>query len=305
MSKEIAVQGQSKLLCYVPQTYEELEKFSEKIANSSLCPKDFKGKPGDVFIVIQMGAEVGLSPMASMQNIAVINGRPCIWGDAMLGIVKAARGFVSCREWIDGSFSTENAVAYCALMRVGQPGEEIRSFSYAQAKKAQLIGQNVWAKYPERMLQMRARGFACRDVFPDALRGLQSGEEQQDILDVTSISKSEIIENKKTEKKLDEGTPLSQTYAVDQNEVDRFVKEINNAKSVEELQDFYRDGKAFCNGDKAASNEISKATKNRKSFLEAASKVKPELTPEEKAGADDWGKEYDGHKAAFDKGVSA
>lgn len=304
MSKEIAVQGQSKLLCYVPQTYDELEKFSEKIANSSLCPKDFKSKPGDVFIVIQMGAEVGLSPMASMQNIAVINGRPCIWGDAMLGIIKAARGFISCREWMEGSFKTENAVAYCAIMRAGQPEEEVRSFSYEQAKKAQLIGQNVWAKYPERMLQMRARGFACRDVFPDALRGLQSGEEQQDILDVTSISKAEIIENKKTEKKLDEGTPLSQTYVVDQNEVDRYINLINTAKSIDEITKLYKEGKAFCNGDKAACNEIIKAAKNRKTFIEAATKTKVELTPEQKAKTDGWDKDYDSHKGAFDKGVA-
>ena len=60
-----------------------------------------------------------------------------------------------------------------------------RKFSVADAKKAHLWGRRgPWENYPERMLQMRARGFALRDSFPDALKGVITVEEAQDFPEV-------------------------------------------------------------------------------------------------------------------------
>jgi hypothetical protein len=64
--------------------------------------------------------------------------------------------------------------------RRGQPPER-RTFSVADAKRAKLwFKAGPWTTYPDRMLQMRARGFAIRDTFPDALRGVIIAEEAQD-----------------------------------------------------------------------------------------------------------------------------
>ena len=50
------------------------------------------------------------------------------------------------------------------------------------AKKASLWTKpGPWQQYPDRMLQMRARGFALRDTFADVLRGLISREEAEDM----------------------------------------------------------------------------------------------------------------------------
>jgi hypothetical protein len=54
-------------------------------------------------------------------------------------------------------------------------------FSVADAKRAGLWGKSgPWTQYPRRMLQLRARGFALRDAFPDVLKGLVTAEEAQD-----------------------------------------------------------------------------------------------------------------------------
>jgi hypothetical protein len=74
-----------------------------------------------------------------------------------------------------------NGVATCTVVRKGMP-PVVRKFSIDDAKKAGLWGKaGPWTQYPDRMLQMRPRGFACRDAFPDALRGLISREEAEDI----------------------------------------------------------------------------------------------------------------------------
>ena len=61
-------------------------------------------------------------------------------------------------------------------------------------KKAGLWGKaGPWSQYPKRMLQMRARSFALRDKFADALSGLLMAEEVQDYsttVDVTPKTKT-------------------------------------------------------------------------------------------------------------------
>ncbi|MHB8388118.1 MAG: recombinase RecT [Acidobacteriaceae bacterium] len=162
-----------------PQTFDQLTLFAQMAAKSSMVPKDYLGKPENIMLAVQMGSEIGLAPMQSLQNIAVINGRPAVWGDAMLAIVKAHREFEDVKEVIEGTGDTR--VATCQLKRGGQTPVRAK-FSVDDAKRAGLWNKTgPWQQYPERMLQMRARGFAIRDAFPDALRGLISAEEASDI----------------------------------------------------------------------------------------------------------------------------
>jgi RecT family len=167
------------------RSFDELERWAERAARSDMVPKDFKGKPDNIIIAVQMGAELGLRPMQSLINIAVINGRPSVWGDAMLALCKMHPSYVSTEETISGE--GDSRVAKCVTIRRGEP-PVVRTFSVADAKLAKLWnkkgynGQDTpWVTNPDRMLQLRARGFALRDAFPDKLRGLISAEEANDI----------------------------------------------------------------------------------------------------------------------------
>lgn len=155
---------------------ERAEYWAKKLAGSDLVPKDFKNNPANCFIAIQWGKDLGLAPLQATQNIAVINGRPALWGDAVPALVIASK---QC-EYINMTF--ENQTAICKVKRIGQP-EHISTFSMQQAKVAGLLEkQGPWKQYPDRMLQNRARAFALRDVFPDVLKGLYTAEELIDSL---------------------------------------------------------------------------------------------------------------------------
>ena len=157
-----------------PQTFEQALTFSNYLADSDMVPKDFKGKPGNCLVAIQWGMEIGLKPLQAMQNIAVINGRPSLWGDAVIALVRSSPLCESIIEEDDGRTAT------CRVKRRGEP-EQSRSFSMDDAKAAGLLGkQGPWTQYPKRMRQMRARAFAVRDVFPDVLKGLPVAEEVMD-----------------------------------------------------------------------------------------------------------------------------
>jgi hypothetical protein len=160
-------------------TFDDAIRFAQMVAKSEFAPKDFRGKPESCMLAIQHGSEIGLSPMQSLQNIACINGRPAIWGDAALAVAMASAVCESVTETLDGE--GENMVATCTAKRRGYERPTVARFSVADAKKAGLWGKTgPWSQYPKRMLQLRARGFALRDAFPDVLKGLVTAEEAQD-----------------------------------------------------------------------------------------------------------------------------
>jgi hypothetical protein len=177
MSTEISTHRASTGLAL--QSFDDAFRFSKMVAASEFAPKDFKGKPESCMLAIQHGSEVGLSPMQSLQSIAVINGRPTIWGDAALALVQSSPVCEYVKEYFEGEGKTFTAV--CEAKRRGYPSPTVSRFSVADAEKAGLLGKSgPWSQYRDRMLQLRARGFALRNAFADALRGLITAEEAQD-----------------------------------------------------------------------------------------------------------------------------
>jgi len=162
-----------------PQSFAELERFAAMAAKSSLVPKDYANRPENIMIAIQMGSELGLAPLQSLQNISVINGRPALWGDAMLALCQASPVCEDIIESLAGE--GDSMTATCVAKRARRSPVNSR-FGVADAKRAGLWNKaGPWQQYPQRMLQLRARGFALRDAFPDLLRGLISAEEASDI----------------------------------------------------------------------------------------------------------------------------
>lgn len=165
-----------------------LVRFSTAVAKSGLAPKGVT-TPEAICIAIEMGLEVGLPPMAALQNIAVINGRPSIWGDAMLAVCRSTGEVEEFAEWYEDKGQklprnpttySDSTVAVCRVKRTGYEAAET-GFSVADAKLAKLWGKDgPWSQYPARMLRFRARSFALRDSFGDALKGLRSAEEVSD-----------------------------------------------------------------------------------------------------------------------------
>lgn len=159
-----------------PSNLKEAMEYATIIANSAMVPKSYQNKPGDILVAVQMGAELGLKPIQALQNIAVINSKPSVYGDALLALVQSHPSFEDIKEWFDEKTNT----AFCSVKRKNQ-SEHTVSFSSEDATKAGLWGKTgPWSQYPKRMMQMRARGFALRDKFADALGGLITAEEAQD-----------------------------------------------------------------------------------------------------------------------------
>ena len=170
-----------------PQNFDQAMTFANMLADSDLVPKDFKGKPGNCLIAMQWGAELGLKPLQALSNIAVVNGRAALWGDAVIALVRGSPLCEYVRESDDGHTAT------CRTKRRGED-EHVTTFSMDDAKQAGLANkQGPWSQYPRRMRQMRARAFALRDVYPEVLRGMPVAEEVMDIPDERHMGPAEVV----------------------------------------------------------------------------------------------------------------
>lgn len=161
-----------------PKNLDEAMKCCELLAKSDFVPKDYVGKPGNVMVAIQMGQEVGLKPLQALQSIAVINGRPAMFGDAVVAIVRGS-GTV---EYLEETWDEKTQTAVCKGKRKGEPKEIVRTFSMEDAKKAGLLDRSTtWKTYPKRMAGWRAKSWVLRDGWADYLKGIAIREEVEDI----------------------------------------------------------------------------------------------------------------------------
>ena len=156
--------------------YALAKKIAHTLACSTLVPDAYIGKPNDIFVAINMGREVGLGEFAAVQSIAVIEGKPCLYGDGLIGVVRASP---KCK-WIEETLSEDGLTATCKTQRDGDPNPVTATYSMDDAVQAGINTKYNWKKHPKRMLQMRARAYCLRDAYPDLLKGLGVVEERLD-----------------------------------------------------------------------------------------------------------------------------
>jgi hypothetical protein len=104
---------------FAPTTLTEAMTFSEMLAKSQMVPKAYQGKPEDVLVAMQWGRELGLAPLQALQNIACINGKPSVYGDAAMALVQASHVCEDIEEFFEGE-DTPNPVAVCIAQRRGR-----------------------------------------------------------------------------------------------------------------------------------------------------------------------------------------
>jgi len=168
-----------------PQTIDEAWRLAQYIANSDLVPKAYKDRPQDIIIAIKKGKEVGLPAMAAIHNIVVMNGRPELWGDGLLGVIVASPYYKDHDEYylvggerreflLAPDLASDDTTAVTTFWRSDNPRPKTATYSIGNAKKANLWSkQGPWQTNPDRMLRYRARGFAAGDCFADVLTGVQ------------------------------------------------------------------------------------------------------------------------------------
>lgn len=272
----------------IPNSLDGVWRMAQMIANSPFAPKDMR-TPEACSAAIMLGLDIGIPPLQAVQSIAVINGRPNVWGDLALAVCLAHPTCEAIDEEFEGDLSDFKTWKWiCTATRKGR--KPVRTvFTYDDAVRASLWNkEGPWRNYPKRMGQLRARAFSLRDAFPDVLRGLAIREEVEDI---------------------DHGKqPAPKPGAQDPNIVDAEVREIQQdqakpAETVAPKEEAKPKPDPKPKADKKADAEKPAETKKSE-----AEKPKDEPKPDETKGEQDAGSDFPGdanYKPPQDKAGSA
>lgn len=184
------------------KTMDDILAFSISIMNSDLSIKEKFKNADNVALAITTGLDVGLSPLQSLQSVAVIKGIPTIYGDAAKALVIQSGLCEKFEEYFEGEEYEDNFKAICITKRKGAEKEYKWTFSVADAKRAELWDKkDNWKKYPKRMLLFKARGYNLRDNFTDVLKGFKTTEEVEDYQILSSTVPENVYKKNYSNKK--------------------------------------------------------------------------------------------------------
>lgn len=135
------------------------------VAQSSLIPAEYRGKPADIVWAMDIGDALGVPYTQVMQSMVVARGKMTMSADLMGAVVRRAGHKLRLRE--DGDSVT------ATLIRADDPGYEFTvTWDKSKAQAAGLWGsRGPWQQYPRQMLRARAITEVCRQGASDALAG--------------------------------------------------------------------------------------------------------------------------------------
>jgi hypothetical protein len=155
------------LVVAAPVSVPDVMTMADVIVKSGLFPA-FKNRESAAAMMLLCRAK-GLDPMTAVERYHIVQGRPVMRADAMLGEFVRMGGRV---EWIKRD-DTEASATFSHP----QGGSVTVSWTIDMARKAKLTGKDIWNQYPRQMLHARCVSEGVRSVLPGATNGLYTPEE--------------------------------------------------------------------------------------------------------------------------------
>ena len=180
--------------------FEEAMKIANMLAGSKLVPQQYQGHPEDVLIACSWGESLGLKPLSALNAIAVVNGRPQLFGDALKALIMK-------HGTIEENWDNEQGIWTMTAHRKGFP-DVTWSYGYNDAIAAGHVSYNpqsntfglgarkseAWVKYTKRMCQLKCRNFVIRDAFPDVIQGIDIEGSDDDVMQISEVQTEPVTE---------------------------------------------------------------------------------------------------------------
>lgn len=155
---------------------------AEVWSNSAVVPQMYQGNRSNAFVAVDMAARMGVSPLMVMQNLYVVKNKPSWSGQACIMLINSCGKFRDVKPVYTGTKGTDSRGCYFSAVRISD-GEKVEGteITLNMAKAEGWTANSKWRNMPEQMLAYRAAAFFARVYCPEALMGMQTAEEVQDI----------------------------------------------------------------------------------------------------------------------------
>jgi hypothetical protein len=143
--------------------------YAKALAHASLLPRAYRDQPANVLLAMEYGDALGLSPIAAIQGVHVIDGKPTASASLIGALVRRAGHRLRVETSPDGTSAT------ATIIRADDPDFPFTcTWTMDRARAAGLLGKSggSWSTYPQAMLKARAITEVARDACPEVLSGV-------------------------------------------------------------------------------------------------------------------------------------
>jgi hypothetical protein len=179
------------------KTFEHAQRVAKMLSSSDLIPQQFRGNVQNVMIALEMANRIGASPLAVMQNLYVIQGKPSWSSQFIISAINSCKKFSPLRFEVTGTGKDLACYAWAFDLSTNDKlqGPTI-TMAMADAEGWTKKSGSKWLTMPDLMIRYRAAAFFGRLYAPDILMGVASVEEAQDIT-TTPEEKAKIVSQAK------------------------------------------------------------------------------------------------------------
>lgn len=234
---------------YATASLDERRAYVATIAQAgNLLPKALwdggQPSPAKVLLLAETGSMLGLHPMAALQSIHIIEGKPTLSANLLGALVRRAGHKL--RVTTSGDWKTGTFVARAVLIRSDDPDFEfVVEWTPERARMAGLFGKGNWSKYPEAMAKARAVTEVIREGAPDVTivaaytpeeLGAAEVTESGDVVNLTASNGSQSHSPAEPAPKPQEAVQPAVERAPSRD----WLADANSAKSREELRPVFQ-----------------------------------------------------------------
>jgi hypothetical protein len=163
-----------------PPTWRQAAMMGKLVRAARIAPKEMLDNEAALMAAIIFLIEKKISVFSGIQSVYVINNRVTMFGSLVMGLCQGAPVWDPAGHTERFTGSGDTLTATCTMARKG--GEKIeKSFSIADAKRAGLLRNATYEKYPRDMLMWRARHSCIKACFSDVTSGFSIYEVERDI----------------------------------------------------------------------------------------------------------------------------
>jgi hypothetical protein len=156
----------------------DMLRYAEQLADANLLPAQYRQRPANVLYAMEYGRTLGITPIAAITGIHVIEGKPSASAALISGLVRQAGHKLRVKG--------NNQSATAQIIRSDDPDFvyevtwELKRNANGNpnAEDANLLNKDVWKKYGAAMLKARAISQVARDACEEVLFGLHYTPEE-------------------------------------------------------------------------------------------------------------------------------
>ncbi len=171
--------------------FEAAQRMAKALASSSLVPQAYRDNIANCLIAMELASRIGVSVLAAMQNLDVIQGKPSWSSKFLIATVNASGRFTPLRFEKAGTPGKDDW-AYRAVATDRSSGERCEGpwITWAMATKEGWTKKNgsKWQTLPELMFCYRSAAFWTRIYCPEISIGFQTSEEMHDMHGSTAVA---------------------------------------------------------------------------------------------------------------------